>query len=41
MKKVALNSAETKEGTEEGIEKHELAGRPPFSLQTAMAALPK
>lgn len=41
MRKTAPTSAETEEGSEEGVQKRELAGRPPFSLQTAMAALPK
>lgn len=41
MRKTAPTSAETQEGTEEGAQKRELAGWPPFSLQTAMPALPK
>lgn len=38
---MALNSAETKEVTEDNVQKCELAGRAPFSLKTAMATLPK
>lgn len=41
MRKMALNSAETKEGTEDEVQKYELAGRSPFSLKTAIPTLPK
>lgn len=40
-RKMALNSAETKEGTEDEVQKYELAGRSPFSLKTAIPTLPK
>lgn len=41
IRKMALNSAETKEGTEDNVQKCELADRSPFSLKTAVATLPK